>query len=398
MAEYFASTIDAAIESKQICGGAAIAVSKTGETLFSKAFGKTSVDANAQPWAFDSTFWIASSSKLLTAISVLQCVDKGLLKLDEDIETILPEFANAQVLTGFDDEGEPQLTPAVTKPTLRHLLTHSSGLVYYGMGNPLLERYRDSLKLPNDSGTFADYTQPLVFEPGTQWAYGPSLDWAGHMVENVTGMTLEEYEKRHIWEPLGMTQTTFNAIGNKDVMSHMVGRVGRNEQGVLIEEPTGTFPIKEKEANFGGNGLYSSAQDYIRVLTSLVVNDGKLLQGEMYEELFRGQLAPGPRQVFGAMAHHPIASTFLVPGYPTTDDVEWNHALGGAIVDKDIPGHAAKGTLFWSGLPNNYWFIDRTNGVCGYYASWILGPGDVTTGKMFAALQQAAVKEATKTS
>lgn len=396
MADEFTSTIDAAIESKQICGGAAIAVSKTGETLFSKAFGKISLDDNAEPWAFDSTFWIASSSKLLTAVSVLQCVAKGLLKLDEDIGTVLPEFANAQILTGFDDAGKPQLKPAETKPTLRHLLTHSSGLVYYGMGNPLLEQYRNSLGLPNDTGTWADYTQPLVFEPGAQWAYGASIDWAGRMVEKVTGLSLEEYEKQNIWEPLGMTQTTFRPVGNEGIMSRMVGRVGRNAEGELVKEESGAYATRNKEAYFGGSGLYSSVQDYIKVLTSLMVKDGKLLDGELYEEIFRGQLGTGSREVLNAMAHHPLASTFLVPGYPTTEDVEFNHSLGGAIVDKDIPGHAAKGTLFWSGLPNNYWFIDRSNGVCGFYASWILGPGDVITGKKFAALQQAAVKEATK--
>lgn len=396
MADYFASTVDAAVESKQICGGAAIAVSKTGETLFSKAFGKTSLDANAAPWALDSTFWIASSSKLLTAVSVLQCVAKGLLKLDEDIGTVLPEFADIQVLTGFSGDGKPQLRPAETKPTLRHLLTHSSGLVYYMMGNSLLKRYRDSLNLPTDSGTYADYTQPLVFEPGTQWAYGPSIDWAGRMVEIVTALTLEEYEKKHIWEPLGMTQTTFRPIGNESIMSRMVGRVGRNAEGVLVKEETGGWLVRNKEANFGGGGLYSSAQDYIKALTSLLINDGKLLEGEMYEELFRGQLAADPAQVLRTMAHHPIAGNYLVPGYPQGNDTEFDHALGGAIVDKDIPGHAPKGTLFWSGLPNNYWFIDRKNGVCGFYASWIVPPGDVTTGKMFAALQQAAVKEGTK--
>lgn len=397
MAEKFASIVDAAAEQKQICGGAAIAVSKTGKILISKAFGKVSLDNNAEAWALDSTFRIASSTKLLTAVSALQCVSKGLLKLDEDIGTVLSEFANVEVLTGFEENGAPKFEPALTKPTLRHLLTHTSGLVYYGMGNPLIHQYRDSLNLPNDSGTFADWTQPLVYQPGEKWEYGPGFDWAGRMVEKVTGLRLGEYMKKHIFEPLGMTRSAFQVVGNKAIMSRMVGQVARNEQGILVKDTSKMFSNRlDITDDFGGNGLCSSAQDYIKVLTSLLVNDGKLLQGDMYEELFRGQLETDARQSISATFTSPIFGSVLAPGYPRPGDSQWNHALGGAVVDHDIPGHAGKGTLFWSGLPNNYWFIDRLNGVCGFYASWIVPYGDKITGDMFAALQRAAVKEGTK--
>lgn len=397
MADVFASTIDDAIEKKQICGGAAIAVSNTGKTLISKAFGKVSIDEDARPWTLDSTFRIASSTKLLTAISALQCVTKGLLKLDEDIGTVLPEFIDIQLLTGFDEEGQAQLQAVTTKPTLRHLLSHTSGLVYYGMGNPLIHQYRDSLKLPNDSGTLADYTQPLVYEPGERWEYSSGFDWAGRMVEKVTGTRLGDYMQKHIFEPLGMAHTAFRVANAEHITSRFVGQVARDANGVLVKDAGVAFANRpDKIDDFGGNGLCSTTQDYIKVLTSLLMNDGKLLEGEMYEELFRGQLDEKQRASIQSWFTNPIFGNALAPGMPRPTDSEWSHALGGALVYHDIPGHAAKGTLFWSGLPNNYWFIDRTNGVCGFYGSWIVPYGDVITGNMFAALQRAALEEGTK--
>lgn len=397
MAHQFASIVDTAVKEKKICGGAAIAVSSKGETIISKAFGHTSLDDDAASWAFDSTFRIASSTKLLTAVAVLQCVAKGLLKLDEDIGVIVPEFANAQILTGFDGDSKPQFKTVRSPPTLRHLLTHTAGLPYYGMGNPLVHQYRDSLKLPNFTGTFADYTQPLVYEPGEKWEYGSGVDWAGRCVEIVTGLRLGDYMQKHIFEPLGMTHTAFRVAGNEGILSRAIGRVGRDEQGALIKDTGTMFSIShDQEDDLGGNGLCSTAQDYIKVLTSLLINDGKLLEGEMYAEVFRAQLGSSARQSIAGWFTHPIFGSVVAPGYPRPSDSQWNQALGGAMVDHDIPGHAGKGTLFWSGFPNNYWFIDRKNGVCGFYASFILPYGDKITGEMFAALQRAAVKEGTK--
>ncbi|KAK5944279.1 hypothetical protein PMZ80_003560 [Knufia obscura] len=395
MATDFKSTVATALEKKEIAGGAVIAVDREGKELIRHAFGKTSLEEDARPFDFDTTFWIASSTKLLTSISALQCVEKGLLKLDEDISVVLPEWQDPQIITGFDDAGKAQLTPAKETITLRRLLTHSSGMAYYFM-NPLVTQWRDSQKLPVGTGEMSEFKNPLIFEPGSSWSYGVSIDWAGALLEKVTGMKLGEYMQKHIFEPLGMTHTTFQAENNEAMMSRMVGRVGRNPVGELIKEESGQHPVKNNKDDHGGSGLYSCAQDYIKVLTSLLLDDGKLLKGDMYKELFRGQLEHP--EAFTAAVTDPIFGQFFAPAFGASrgDDTKWDYALGGAIVDKEVPGQAAKGTLFWSGLPNNYWFVDRENGVCGYYASWLLPAGDAITGNMFAALQRAAVKEVAK--
>ena len=395
MATDFKSTVASALEKNEIAGGAVIAVDRHGKEVFRHAFGKTSLDDDARPFGFDTTFWIASSTKLLTSISALQCVEKGLLKLDEDISVVLPEWKDPQIITGFDDAGNAQLTPAKEKITLRRLLTHSSGIPHYGM-NPLIARWRDTQKLPVLTGQISDLKNPLVFEPGSSWQYGAGIDWAGALLEKVTRMTLGEHMQKHIFEPLGLTHTTFRPKNNEAIMSRMAGRVGRTPTGELIKEESGQYPVKDNKDDLGGGGLYSCAQDYIKVLTSLLMDDGKLLEGEMYKELFRGQLEHP--EAFAAAATNRIYGQFFAPAFGASrgNDTKWDYALGGAIVDNEIPGQASKGTLFWSGLPNNYWFVDRKNGVCGYYASWLLPPGDAITGKLFGALQRAAMKEVAK--
>lgn len=114
-----------------------------GEICYLNCQGTTSVDkAQAQPITADHTFWIASCTKLMTTIAALQCVDRGLLTLDGDVSSILPEFKSPDILTGFDTKtGEPQFQKASNKITLREMLTHSSGMAY-GFLSPKLVRWR----------------------------------------------------------------------------------------------------------------------------------------------------------------------------------------------------------------------------------------------------------------
>jgi len=398
MAESFSHTVDTAVQNRQIAGGAALAVSKTGQTLISKAFGHTSVDDTARPFAMDTVFWIASSTKLIASIAALQCVERGLFGekgADVVIGDVLDGWDEVDILERFDGD-TPVTRRAKEKITLRRLLTHSSGMVFSGM-HPKVARWRDVVKGgKGDPGDVETLRNPVVFEPGSSWAYGVGIDWAGQMVEKVSGLTLGEYMRRNVFEVLGMGSTTFRPKRDEGLMARMAGQVQRNEKGELIPESSGMYPVRDYKNDLGGGGLYSCAEDYIKVLKSLLVNDGKLLKsdGEMYQELFRGQLEH-PEALTDLVQNTPFGA-LVAPGYPRTAETQWNYALGGAVVEKEIPGHAAKGTLYWSGLPNNYWFIDRENGVCGFYASWLMPPGDAITGNMFAALQQAAVKEAGK--
>ena len=175
--------------------------------VYEGAFGFRDMTA-ASRMSTDTIFRIASMVKLLTSVAALQLVERGKLKLDEPASNIDPTLGSVQVLAGFDAKGVPQLRPAQKPITLRNLLTHTSGFSYL-LWDPNVVRYlkvaRRSLALPR---------VPLMFEPGSKWAYGGSLDRVGRMVEIAGGQSLDRYFSDHITGPLGMNDTSFSLTGS----------------------------------------------------------------------------------------------------------------------------------------------------------------------------------------
>ena len=192
--------IDAALQAKvgakEIPGIVAMAANEN-SVIYQGAFGTRNI-ASAVPMSSDTIFRIASMVKLLTSVAALQLVEQGRLKLDEPAANIDPTLAASLVLTGFDAKGVPQLRPAQKPITLRHLLSHTSGFSY-PLWDPNVISYnkaaRGHANLPR---------RPLMFEPGTRWAYGGSLDNVGRLVEIAGEKSLDRYFSDHITGPLGM--------------------------------------------------------------------------------------------------------------------------------------------------------------------------------------------------
>ena len=286
----------------------------------------------------------------------MQCVERGLLSLDDPIGKVLPEWTSPDLLTGFDEDGKPILKKARKTVTLRHLLTHSAGMGYAGF-NQQLQLY---LKAIGKEGKFPqksikdDFCLPLLYEPGDGWEYSCSIDWAGQMVERVNGgIRLDEYMRKNIWEPLGITLTTFRPSENPGVKERLIGRPFRTPEGVLIPEApdVGMFPVREPDDDYGGGGLFSCAKDYIKIVSSLLLDDGKLLKSETIEELFSPQLEDN--KYIQAVMDVPEAAQLLAPSFGV--GVKWNYALGGAVALDGVQGRADAGMMYWAGLPNSYW-------------------------------------------
>lgn len=153
-----------------------------GNVIYSKASGYDGVSADAKPIDLDTTFWIASCTKLIGTIAVLQCVERGQIGLDETVENILPELDNPGIISDGTSpdlvDSPPKIHPATKKINARHLLCHTSGLAY-DMFSPTLTAWRvgrgESLQgLPGDVTTA--HAVPLLFEPGEGWAYGGGID------------------------------------------------------------------------------------------------------------------------------------------------------------------------------------------------------------------------------
>ena len=172
------------------------------------------------------------------------------------------------------------------------------------------------------------------------------------MVERVNGeMRLGQYMKKNIWEPLGMTSTGFRPEENEKVRSKLCATTRRTPEGDL--ESADPYPSQNPKDDLGGGGLYSSAVDYVKVLVSLLKNDGKLLKPETVESMFKPQL-PDPK--------HLISTVTAALGGPMfragVDTAAWNFGLGGILNTEDVEGICKKGTMTWGGLPNLFW-------VCG---------------------------------
>jgi CubicO group peptidase (beta-lactamase class C family) len=150
-----------------------------------------------------------------------------------------------------------------------------------------------------------------------------------------------------------MTHTTFRPNENQHVQHHLVGRHLRTPDGTLAEDvpEIGPFPPKQSTDDYGGGGLYSSAEDYIKILRSLLLDDGVLLKPETVAELFRPQLQD--TTYIQAIMDVPQAAAFLAPSYGAGH--KWNYALGGAVATEGIEGRMDVGAMQWAGMPNSYW-------------------------------------------
>jgi CubicO group peptidase (beta-lactamase class C family) len=313
-------------------------------------------------------------SKLISALSALKAVELGIIGLDDDICPHIPELAAKKILTGFDDSGVPVLQDRKGPITLRQLLTHSSGLSY-GF-HPNIVRYQayrgrsTNVELGNEPTVTTRFDLPLVFEPGTGWMYGTGLDYTGVLIHQLTGLTLEEFQKKHFWDPLAITGLTF--WPNPDLKSKQAQLTIRNANNGHLTPYHGVSLNSGSEDCFGGHGMYAQMADYLRVLRSLLANDGKLLTPASVDELFTPQLSD---DVAKALNHFLHVSEPGVPGnYNLAIPVQYG--LGGMLFLEDDTGRRRKGTLTWTGYYNTIWIVDREAGLAFTWATQLLPPGD----------------------
>lgn len=200
------------------------------------------------------------------------------------------------------------------------------------------------------------------------------------MVENVTNQTLESYMSEHIWKPLGMTSTTFRLRDRPDIKSRRADMSMRAPSGDIGPSPTRYF-TDDAPDDHGGAGLFSSPEDYIKVLIAVLKNDGTLLKPATTDILFSPCLSPAATEALRenrAAGYQAYRSGKI--GSEVVDIVEppaeMNFAMGGQVCEQEWRGGRQAGSMSWGGLPNLSWFIDRKTGVALLYASQVIPPGD----------------------
>ena len=348
------------------------AAADSGGTIYDDAFGVRRLGSTAR-MTTDTVFRIASMTKAVTGAAAMQMVEQGKLDLDQPAGEILPFLANPKVLLGYDGKGNAVLRAACGVVTLRKLLTHTAGFVY-DTWNEDMNRFATETGLPAArTGKLAALEAPLGFDPGERWEYGINIDIAGRMVEVASGLDLETYMRRYLFEPLGMPDTGF--VLRPEWENRLAVVHSRGEDGSLtpLETPR---PAENPEFYAGGGGLFSTARDYLIFLQALMhggqFNGARILRPETVALM--GENHMGALNVLPMISHKPAMSNDveLFPGM----DKKWG--LSFLINTQDVPGRRSAGSLAWAGINNTYYWLDPKKKVAGVLMTQVLPFGDET--------------------
>ncbi len=347
-------TLQSSMQRRTIPGVVAQAVDLN-KVLYSGAFGNRDAESNV-PLTQDSLFQIASMTKPITSVAALQLVEQGKVKLDEPVEKYLPQLAKLQVLVNFDASGNPLFRPALKSISLRQLLTHTSGISY-----PTWHVQMNRWAQKNNLGATAIApVVPLMFDPGSSWQYGYSLDWVGRLVETVSGLTLQKYFRQNILDPLGMNDTEFGVAPAK--FDRMVSVYNRQGSG-KFQAGARTQPAAPTDFN-GGGGLSSSANDYVKFMRMLLrkgAGEGnvRILKASTVQDIFKNQIGLIVAGKMKTQSPGVSADVDTNPGHPD----KWG--LIGLLHGPGDKGIRSEGSTAWAGIYNTYFWVDPKKNVAG---------------------------------
>ena len=345
--------------SKNWLTGAVSIVIKDNQVVQYKGYGYADV-ATKKPMKNDAIFRIMSQTKAITSIGIMILYEQGKLLLDQPISDFIPEFKHPVVLDKFNDADTTYTTiPAKSEITFRQLLTHTSGLDYTDIGSSKVAAIYSKNHIPSGLGYFdADLLErmkalgklPLSFQPGEKWQYGLNCDLLGCLIEVISGMNLEDFLRKNIFEPLGMKDTYFNVPSSK---ADRLATVYTEDASNMIIPWSHEFrnidpdyPIMKKRYFSGGAGLSSTAFDYA-IFMQMLLNGGKykghqILGKRTVEMITSGQLKEG---LFG----------------------EGNMGLGFGITSEKTAAKGPRntGSFAWGGYyGTTYWADPKSKLVC----------------------------------
>ena len=344
--------------------------------------GKLRVDGDA-PVKPDTMFRLMSMTKAFASVAALQLIEQGRLELDQEVASVLPAFGELKVLEGFDGD-TPRLREPTRQAKIRNLLNHTAGHGY-GFCNADLLRYHEVTGSPDPfSGLRACLNVPLVADPGTEWNYGINTDWLGQVVEAISGQDLAAYLAEHVFEPLGMSDTSF--APSDEQRARMMPVHQRMEDGHLEVIELGA-PAAAPEFWPAGHGAFGTASDYARFL-AMLLNDGELdgariVGAEMVELAFQDHLDGVTLPALIKSALPQVSND--IPSAPFAQG--WG--LGFHLFTEDLPGMRRAGSGDWAGLCNSYYWVDRAASVGAVFLTQVLPFFDGQTVETAAAVEQA---------
>lgn len=353
--------------------GVVALVARHGNIVYHKSFGMADNAAN-RPLKRDDIFRIASQSKAITSTAVMMLWEDGRFQLDDPISKFIPEFKNSGVLATFNEQEVSWTTEPVKRPiTIRHLLTHTSGIGYGVIDGD--ERFKKIYAkagvtdlFTTEPVTIAESVKklaklPLHHHPGERFTYSEGLDVLGYFIEIVSGIPFDVFLRTHLFEPLGMMDTGFYLPAEK--ASRLVA-VQKPENGNWVRYPVTfydpDYPIKGAKTFFsGGAGLCSTARDYATFL-QMYLNGGELNGVRILS-----------RTTIKTIMSNQAGDLF------SGGDKHYGLAFG-LITEKGLAkgGEGSAGTFDWGGYFNTQYFADPEEQIVGILMKQTQGGADDT--------------------
>jgi CubicO group peptidase (beta-lactamase class C family) len=348
------SFLSARVATGDVPGVVAMVVDRQ-STVYAGAFGQADV-AGKRPMAKDSIFRIASMTKPVTSLAVMMLIEQQQLGLDDPLTKYLPHYGQMKVATAWRDDGTFDARPPKRPITVRDLLTHTSGIAY---------SFVDAHLAKLDDGKQKTWELPLVADPGERFEYGPSTMVLGEIVEKVSGMTLDAFFQRKIFEPLGMHDTGFTVPAGKGV--RVVTIHTREADGSLKEtpnRPTFTAPAH------GDGGLFSTAADYARFLQVFLnrgrVGSTRLLNERTIDLMTTNQLGA---ITIGEQSSTDLSISRSFPIGAGKDTFGFGFQIEARPA---VAGMRSAGSLSWGGLFNTHFWIDPSRGIAAVVLMQVL--------------------------
>jgi methyl acetate hydrolase len=342
----------AAVERGDTPGVVALVVDRE-RVLYEGAAGRLDAKNNvAMPR--DAIFQIASMTKPVTSVAIMMLVEHGRLRLDDSVSNYLDGFDRLQVITRFNEaDGTCETRPAKRPMTIRHLLTHTSG-IGYAFSSPIVARLQRGAQK-------SEWELPLLHDPGDRWTYGASTRVLGLIVEKLTGSSLEAHYQERIFKPLGMVDTSYAVAPDKQ---SRVPATHIRVDGMLQEQPRTPLPGTPAPPFRGDGGLYSTVHDYGRFM-QMLLNGGRFGPVRLLSE--RSVRMMGENHIGSIFVEEqPAADPLRTKPFPLGAGRD-KFGLGFQIAAKEerSAGFRSAGSLSWAGIFNTEFWIDPERHIGG---------------------------------